>query len=60
MSRTINVTEGDGMEVRLSAQAISIYENPLIIGVFCEATDVTGVEPGMYNKIIHSRILFRL
>ena len=59
MSRTINVTEGDGMEVTLSAQAIGIYENPIIIGVFCEATDVTGVEPGMY-KIHAWYCLYRL
>ena len=53
------MTEGDEMEVRLSAQAIGIYENPIIIGVFCEATDVTGVEPGMY-KIHTWYCLYRL
>ena len=50
ISQTINVTEGDGVEVRLSGKAFGIYANPIAIGVVCSETVAnvaTDLEPGM-------------
>ena len=40
------VTEGDGVEVRLRAEAFGVYANPIQIGVICAPTRVTGVPAG--------------
>ena len=40
------VTEGDGVEVRLRAEAFGVYANPIQIGVICAPTQVTGVPAG--------------
>ena len=45
ISQTINVTEGDGVEVRLSGEVFGMYANPIAVGVVCTAS--TDVEPGM-------------
>ena len=44
---TTQVTEGEGMEVTLTARAFGLYANLIEIGVICVQTVVTGVEPGM-------------
>ena len=47
ISQPINVTEGDGVEVRLSGEAFGIYANPIAIGVVCTESTAADVEPGM-------------
>ena len=49
ISQSINVTEGEGVEVRLSGEAFGPYDNPISIGVVCIESISTGVEPGMDN-----------
>ena len=44
---TAMVTEGDGIEVTLTARVFGLYANRIEIGVACVQVDVTGVEPGM-------------
>ena len=46
ISEPILVTEGDGVEVRLRAEAFGFYANPIQIGVICVLTPVTGVPAG--------------
>ena len=44
------MTEGDGVEVRLSAEAFGFYAIPITIGVVCSATvanAATDLDPGM-------------
>ena len=47
ISRPINVTEGDGVNVSLSGEAFGFYANPIAIGVICAEVIATDVEPGM-------------
>ena len=47
ISQPINVTEGDGVEVRLSGEAFGIYANPIAIGVVCTESTAADVKPGM-------------
>ena len=51
ISQLINVTEGEGVEVRLSGEALGHYANPISIGVVCTESISTGVEPGMDNVV---------
>ena len=46
IAEPIQVTEGDGVVVRLRAEAFGIYANPVQIGVICAPTQVTGVPAG--------------
>ena len=41
------MTEGDGVEVRLSGKAFGIYGNPIAIGVVCTESTAADVKPGM-------------
>ena len=43
----INVTEGDGVEVRLSAEAFGMYAYPIEVGVVCAEIIAADVEPGV-------------
>ena len=53
-SGTIPVTEGDGVEVRLSGQAIGLYANPIAIGFICTDGIATGIEPsGVWTPLPH-------
>ena len=45
-SEPIEVTEGDGVELRLRAEAFGVYANPIQISVVCAPTQVTGVPAG--------------
>ena len=62
MSEHIEVTEGDGVEVRLRAEAFGFYANPIQVGVICAPTLGTGVEagretfPGSDSSIIYNII----
>ena len=50
LSEAVKVTEGDGVEVHLSAEAFGIYANPISIGVVCTeivANAATDLDPGM-------------
>ena len=57
------VTEGDGVEVRLRAEAFGVYANPIDIGVICAPTRVTGVPagretfPGFDTSIIYTLLV---
>ena len=59
-SESIQVTEGDGVEVTLGAEAFGFYANPIQIGVACAPTQVTGVPggretfPGSDTSIIYT------
>ena len=46
ISEPQQVTEGDGVEVRLRAEAFGVYANPIQIGVICAPTRVSGVPAG--------------
>lgn len=48
ISDAIKVTEGEGVEVTLSGEAIGIYANNIAIGVVCAETIATDVQPGIY------------
>ena len=50
ISQPINVTENDGLKVRLSGKAFGIYANPIAIGVVCTASTAADVEPGTQFK----------
>ena len=43
----INVTEGDGVTVKLSAEAFGKYAYAIEVGVVCAETIAADVEPGM-------------
>ena len=64
-SEPIEVTEGDGVEVRLRAEAFGIYANPIQIGVVCAPTQVTGVPagretfPGFDTSIIYVIVIIK-
>ena len=47
ISQPISVTEGDGVEVRLSSKAFGIYANPIAVGVICGEVTYIDVEPGL-------------
>ena len=53
ISETIEVTEGNGVEVSLTAQAFGLYANPIAIGVVCTETVITGEVSGMEAKLCH-------
>ena len=41
------MTEGVGVEVRLSGEALGFYAYPIAIGVTCAETIAADVEPGI-------------
>ena len=45
------MTEGQGVEVTLSGEAVGVYANPIAIGVVCAETIATDVEPGTSASI---------
>ena len=47
ISDAIKVTEGDGVEVSLTAQAFGVYAIPITIGVMCTGDTDSDEEPGM-------------
>ena len=49
ISETIEVIEGDDVEVTLTAQAFGFYANPIEIGVICKEPSVTGAAAGIYG-----------
>ena len=51
ISEAIQVTEGQGVEVTLSGEAVGVYANPIAIGVVCAETIATDVEPGTSASI---------
>ena len=46
------MTEGQGVEVTLSGEAVGVYANPIAIGVVCAETIATDVEPGTSASIV--------
>ena len=47
IAQPIQVTEGDGVIVRLSGEAFGFYANPIAIGVICAEVIATDVQPGI-------------
>ena len=49
ISQPINVTEGDGVILRVFGAATGIYAKPIEIGVVCAGVIATDVRPGSYH-----------